>query len=533
MIMPLIYTVFLVLLLSCISCRSKDSASTANPTTDYLNQQFVIIFDNDDASIKEVRSTFNDIETISIGSKKIALINLNQRDQGFLNGHFEKSRFQLHSVRQYEASEQIEDLNANELLPVSDKIAKEKAWTLSDGHGVVVAVADDGIDYSHEDLRDSVWKNPGEIGQDENGYDKAANGLDDDSNGYVDDHMGWDFGRNDNDPRPEYFFHQHGTAVGGVISGQSKRESGVTGVAPGASIMPIKFRVGRRWTSLDILRGFKYAVDNGAKIINLSYDIDAYVGDEIFAEALSYVYRSGALIVNSAGNKGLKNPPRGVFDELLLVGSTNNDSTSIDESSNFGDQIDVLAPGFVRSTVPNNSYKNFTGTSFSAAITSGTAALVWSKYPEYNREQVVARIIGTTEILDESDLISTNEFETGVLNAYKALVDLPRLSDLSFLSSETFNEGTLIKILIRGGLDPSSIVRSRFTLFDSSGQSVGSVRLYRENKVGSNTIDLFVESKLTSGQYMLSIEGIVDAFGRPLLGSEPTALTKVVEFTLE
>ena len=122
------------------------------------------------------------------------------------------------------------------------QIQAEQAWDISQGAGVVVAVLDTGLDYGHEDISANVWQNPGEIGLDGLSRDKRTNGVDDDGNGFVDDWRGWDFvslatPSGDNDPLDD---HGHGTHVAGTIAAVADNGLGVVGVAPQASILPVK-----------------------------------------------------------------------------------------------------------------------------------------------------------------------------------------------------------------------------------------------------------------------------------------------------
>ena len=112
-----------------------------------------------------------------------------------------------------------------------------EAWTGlgSGGPGKVIAVIDDGVETTHEDLIDNIFQNPGESGD-----GKETNGIDDDGNGYVDDYQGWDFYDDDNDPNPADPDDNHGTACAGVAAARGNNDLGGTGIAYESGILPIK-----------------------------------------------------------------------------------------------------------------------------------------------------------------------------------------------------------------------------------------------------------------------------------------------------
>ncbi|NJM10085.1 MAG: S8 family serine peptidase, partial [Bdellovibrionaceae bacterium] len=126
------------------------------------------------------------------------------------------------------------------------------AWGTTKGNPeVIVGVIDTGVDYTHEDLVDNMWRNPGEMGTDAQGRDKSSNGVDDDKNGYVDDIVGWDFPANDNKPydltaslmdmllsggNPG-----HGTHCAGNVAARGENGKGIAGVAPNVRIMALRF----------------------------------------------------------------------------------------------------------------------------------------------------------------------------------------------------------------------------------------------------------------------------------------------------
>ncbi|MBI1843407.1 MAG: S8 family serine peptidase, partial [Actinobacteria bacterium] len=141
-------------------------------------------------------------------------------------------------------------------------IGAAKAWAVSKGKGQVVAVLDTGIDITHPDLADSIWKNADEV---------CGNGKDDDNNGYVDDCRGYDFANNDASVFDAGSDNAHGTHVAGIIAAQSDNGIGVAGIAPEVEIMPIKIGNSGTFRMSDVVRGIEYALANGATVINTSF----------------------------------------------------------------------------------------------------------------------------------------------------------------------------------------------------------------------------------------------------------------------
>jgi len=133
------------------------------------------------------------------------------------------------------------------------------AWTKGfKGEDVVVAVIDSGVAYGHRDLSQNIWTNSAEI---------PNNGRDDDGNGFVDDSQGWDFVQDNNQPRDG---NGHGTHISGIIAGVHN-EFGVWGIAPEAKIMPVRvLDQNGSGNQRDVAKGIRYAVQNGADVINLS-----------------------------------------------------------------------------------------------------------------------------------------------------------------------------------------------------------------------------------------------------------------------
>ncbi len=183
-----------------------------------------------------------------------------------------------------------------------ESINAHKAWAVNqNASDVTVAVIDDAIMIEHEDIKGNLWSNPGEI---------PGNGKDDDGNGYIDDIHGWNFADKNNDPSPvgACVKSGHGTHVSGAIGAVGGNSKGISGVAPKSRIMALAIGNSKKNCSLDslgILEAVRYAIDNGAKIINLS--LGGPVGAPIAEATYRLASDKGVLLVIAAGNDGLSN----------------------------------------------------------------------------------------------------------------------------------------------------------------------------------------------------------------------------------
>ena len=400
----------------------------------------------------------------------------------------------------------------------------DAAWDLTLGDpGIVIAITDDGVDLDHEDLAANIWINPGEI---------PGNGIDDDANGYVDDTLGWDVLFDDNDPNPNAASDDHGTHVAGIAAGRTNNAVGIAGTAGNATIMAIQFYAGGQpWTAVDIAEAFAYATDNGARIVNTSYNINGWVGNPVVTAAFDYMYDNGVLHFNSAGNGNQLNPPRQAFHQTILVANTNA-SDQRSSSSNYGTGVDVSAPGSsIRSTVPDDGYANFSGTSMAAPNAAGMAALVWSLHPDWTRDQVVAQVLGTADDIDAVNPGFEGLLGTGRVNALRALTETlpaPRLETADGLPEEgqtLYADLGSITLRFDAVLDPATVngggaFRLRAAgpdgAFGTGDDTVLAVPA-QEYLVGANEVRLLTElvGPLPQGPARLEIDGdlLTDPFG--------------------
>jgi subtilisin family serine protease len=231
------------------------------------------------------------------------------------------------------------------------KIGLPDAWDyMQSSRGVVVAVADTGVDYNHPDLSANIWRNSGEIG---------ANNTDDDDNGFTDDVKGWNFYSNSNDPMDTY---SHGTHVAGIIGAVGNNGLGVTGVNWRTKIMPVKFMDADGGDVAGEVQAIEYAVDNGAKIINASFGDMTYSQTEY--DAIQSAGTKGVLFVAAAGNDsnnndgGTKNYPSSYnLPNIIAVAASNADFVEgLASFSNYGaTSVHLAAPGVtILSTIPES-----------------------------------------------------------------------------------------------------------------------------------------------------------------------------------
>ncbi|WP_129727589.1 S8 family serine peptidase [Ectobacillus funiculus] len=297
-------------------------------------------------------------------------------------------------------------------------IKAEGAWLRTQGNpNVVVAVIDTGTDINHPDIKNQIWKNPGEI---------AGDGIDNDNNGYIDDVNGWDFFHNDNTVFDADDGDEHGTHVSGTIAG-SANGIGVIGVAPNVKIMPLKFLGPDGGDSADAIQAINYAKAKGVKITNNSW------GGGDFSQALyDAIKGSNSLFVAAAGNDGINidtqvSYPAG-FDlpNILSVAAIDN-TGNVADFSNYGTKnVDIAAPGVsIKSSVPKGwssdysyAYEYLNGTSMATPHATGVAALLQSTNSTISPADLKSSIMNTvTKLSSLTGIVGTG----GLLNAQAAV----------------------------------------------------------------------------------------------------------------
>ncbi|ERJ61014.1 S8 family peptidase [Sphingobacterium paucimobilis] len=246
----------------------------------------------------------------------------------------------------------------------------------------------------------------------------------------------------------------HGTHVAGIIGAKRNNNIGINGVADNVEIMSIRAVPNGDERDKDIANGIRYAVDNGAKIINMSFGKGYYYNKKAVDDAVRYAMEKDVLLVHAAGNDG-KNidispnyPTKYYTDSLnaitgeakgwITVGATSwkMDGDLLADFSNYGyKSVDVFAPGVaINSTMPENEYKEQQGTSMAAPVVSGLAAIIRSYYPQLSATEVKEVILKSVTKVDQkvkvkqegaSKKVYLDEISVsgGIVNAYNAIVE--------------------------------------------------------------------------------------------------------------
>lgn len=301
-----------------------------------------------------------------------------------------------------------EEINAETHFPCMDvtgvwKDCFDPAKKEAPGKGTVVAVIDTGVDYTHKDLADNIWVNEGEI---------PGNGIDDDGNGYVDDVYGVDFVDGDCDPMDE---HGHGTHVAGIIA-MTPGNGGGVGVAYGAKIMCVRAgQANGSFASSDIAKAIKYAADNGADVINMSF---GGTGRSYLVESALQDAFPSCVLVAAAGNDSLPTTdaieaeylftedvyPAGYKYVLGVMATDNNKSLASFSNWDFKEgqncEYEMAAPGVnIYSTLPGNRYACWSGTSMATPNVAAAAAILRSRYTDkskYSSRYIMGQLCSAT-----------------------------------------------------------------------------------------------------------------------------------------
>jgi uncharacterized repeat protein (TIGR01451 family) len=307
-----------------------------------------------------------------------------------------------------------------------ERIQMPPAWGLAATQTqILIGIVDSGVQLNHPDLASQVWTNLDEV---------PGNQLDDDQNGMIDDVHGWHFyhvwtpqGYIPAENANVWDDYGHGTHISGIAAAATHNATGIASVSWDAQALPVKVldQYGNGWYS-DIAAGIVYAVDNGAKVINLS--LGGAPASATLRLAIDYAIDHGSLVVASAGNEGGAVWYPAAYSPVLAVAATDA-SDQRASFSNYGPEIDLAAPGSgIYSTWNFGNYLSKSGTSMAAPHVSGLVAFLWSSWPTLSASEVITTLMRTADDITEPGYDPFTGW--GRINAYRSAAWLAGRPDL-------------------------------------------------------------------------------------------------------
>ncbi|WP_128896036.1 S8 family peptidase [Longirhabdus pacifica] len=268
-------------------------------------------------------------------------------------------------------------------LPIINTI---EGWNYSKGsEEIKVAVIDTGVDLNHSDLQGKLLEGKNVLNENQQPSDEVG----------------------------------HGTHVAGIISSLVNNEEGIAGMSWYNKIMPVKvLDDSGMGSSYDVAAGIIWAVDNGARVINMS--LGNYAQSEFLADAVQYAYEKNVVLVAATGNDSTEQPGYpAAYPQVLAVSATNEQKNRA-VFSNFGDYVDITAPGEnIPSTYPGNQYASLSGTSMASPHVTALAAMILSNRPDLTNEEVMNIIRQSCDDLGSEG--KDKDFGYGQINVNRAL----------------------------------------------------------------------------------------------------------------
>jgi membrane-anchored mycosin MYCP len=286
------------------------------------------------------------------------------------------------------------------------------AWNTTRGAGVTIAVIDTGISSGPAEFNGAVAA----------GYDASGVGSPD--------------GRTPLGQKDEK---EHGSWVGSLAAGRGAGgDNGVLGAAPDATLLSVSvgFRTSGSTVPFEdqIASGIRWAVDNGADVINMSLTTNTLDWPESWDDAFKYAFEHNVVVVAAAGNRGSGTEEVGApatIPGVLVVGGVKRDKTASFDASSQGITISVAAPSEELVGVsPDGSYVGWSGTSGASPIVAGIVALVKAKYPDLDAGAVIDRVVKTaTPAPGQGAAIPSPIYGYGLVDARAAVTaDVPAFS---------------------------------------------------------------------------------------------------------
>lgn len=313
----------------------------------------------------------------------------------------------------------------------------EKAWDVgyTGSHSIVIGVIDEGIQITHPDLAANIWVNPFEIPND---------GIDNDGNGYIDDVNGWDFYNNDKTVY-DGTSDDHGTHVAGTIGGVGGNGLGVAGVNWNVTMVSLKFLGAGGGTTSNAVKAIDYLTDlktrHGLNVVASNNSWGGTGNSQALLDAIVRGAQQQIVFVAAAGNAGTNNDSSPFYpanynttsgagwDAVISVANITSSGNKA-STSNYGlTTVDLGAPGSaIWSTVPNNSYASYGGTSMAAPHVTGAVALYRSAVPNATGLQTRNAILQNTTATSS---MSGRTVTGGRLDVWKIMNSVPNVPDIN------------------------------------------------------------------------------------------------------
>ncbi len=291
-----------------------------------------------------------------------------------------------------------------------------KAWEITKGSKAIkIAVIDTGIDYNHPDLRENMWVNEAEA----NGQE----GVDDDGNGFVDDVHGYDFANDDGDPMDG---HNHGTHCAGVIGAIHSNGVGIAGMMADVTLVAVKFLTDTGSGTLEnAVKAIDYSTQAGVDIMSNSWGGGGFSAS--LKEAIERARDAGVIFTAAAGNSRSDNDQRPHYPsnyevENVISVAAHTAQDKLASFSCYGKRtVHIAAPGHkILSTVKNDGYQSYSGTSMATPFVSGALGLLLAQEGRMGHTEVRERLMETSIPVSA---YRGKTIRSGRLSAYNLLTD--------------------------------------------------------------------------------------------------------------
>jgi subtilisin family serine protease/subtilisin-like proprotein convertase family protein len=485
---------------------------------------------------------------------------------------------------QFSSQWDLQNTGQNGGTPGAD-IHATQAWDVTTGSDhVLVAVMDTGIDYTQTDLYRNVWINQAEIpasrlknlidvdgdglitfndlndprnqgpgkimdlthhgridasdilapmikdaqGND-TGYGGWASGSTQDGDlSHPDDLIGWNAYNNTNNPFDD---NAHGTHVAGTIGATGNDGVGIAGINWDIQLMPVKFlNANGQGTISQFIIGFNYAVAHGAMISNNSWT--GAGNSQALYDAINNARSHGHIFVAAAGNDSANTdqapayPSSFPLDNVVSVAATDRND-NLASFSNYGPTtVDLGAPAVdITSTVPNNGYGSFTGTSQATPHVVGVLALVWGLHPSWNYQQVINQVYST---VDKVPSLAGKTVTGGVVDAAAAVGISARTQPPPTVSSTSvtgpaFNTLGTVRVTFSTAIDPMTFTLSAVILTDPNGQAIAINGIAGVAGSNNTQFDVSFPTQTIAGSYTLTLGSTIhDPSGNALTPFQTT-----------